>query len=57
LLSFVDGKAKWVVNIYRNESGLLFDGDKVSDFAEIIKPYLSILNRLLGSIEYAQNKQ
>lgn len=57
LLSYKTGKVAWVVNIYRNETGLLFDGDKVTDFAEIIKPYLSILNRLLVTIDTAKGKQ
>jgi hypothetical protein len=57
LLSYKTGKVAWVVNIYRNETGLLFDGDKVTDFAEIIKPYLSILNRLLATIDEAKDNQ
>lgn len=40
-------KVGWVLNVYRDQSNLLFDGDKVPDFAQLIKPFTALLTRLL----------
>ncbi|WP_224067954.1 hypothetical protein [Vibrio penaeicida] len=44
-------ESQHVLNIYRNQEGLLFDGSKVSDFTNIILPYSTTLGRLLSSIK------
>ncbi|EIA1590350.1 hypothetical protein ACOW85_003899 [Vibrio parahaemolyticus] len=44
-------KVSFVLNIYRNQNGLLFDGSKVKDFVEIIRPFITTLARLLETGE------
>ncbi|EJG0101235.1 hypothetical protein C4D04_RS06580 [Vibrio parahaemolyticus] len=44
-------KVSFVLNIYRNQNGLLFDGSKVKDFVEIIRPFTTTLARLLETGE------
>lgn len=44
-------ETRYVLNIYRDQEGLLFDGSKVSDFTDIIRPYSTALGRLLQSID------
>lgn len=44
-------KVSFVLNIYRNQDGLLFDGSKVKDFVEIIRPFTATLARLLETGE------
>lgn len=46
-----NSKVTYVVNIYRNQKGLLFDGSKVKDFNEIVKPFTFTLQRLLEAGE------
>lgn len=46
-----ESRVTYVVNIYRNQKGLLFDGSKVKDFNEIIKPFTFTLQRLLEAGE------
>ncbi|HIF9495220.1 TPA: hypothetical protein ACX6SP_003666 [Photobacterium damselae] len=46
-----ESKVAYVVNIYRNQKGLLFDGSKVKDFNEIVKPFTFTLQRLLEAGE------
>ncbi|MDO3388128.1 hypothetical protein QWI17_19945 [Gilvimarinus sp. SDUM040013] len=47
----LDGEVDWVVNMYRNQSGMLFDGYKVRDYVNIIAPHLHLLQVLLMEIE------
>jgi hypothetical protein len=42
-----EARPAWILNVYRNQGGLLFDGEKVRDFAEIIKPYTGALARMM----------
>ncbi|EST59103.1 hypothetical protein K151_1924 [Proteus hauseri ZMd44] len=44
-------KVSFVLNIYRNQNGLLFEGSKVKDFVEIIRPFITTLARLLETGE------
>lgn len=44
-------KVSFVLNIYRNQNGLLFDGSKVKDFVDIIRPFITTLARLLETGE------
>jgi len=45
--AFKQERVKWVVNIYRDQDGLLFNGEKVSDFLNIIEPYLVLIRKRL----------
>ncbi len=45
--AFKQEQVKWVVNIYRDQDGLLFNGEKVSDFLNIIEPYLVLIRKRL----------
>jgi len=44
-------RSKYVMSIYRNQDGLLFDGSKVNDFVEIVRPYSITLGRLIQTID------
>ncbi len=58
IMYFDKQKIKWVLNVYRNQDGLLFDGSKVKDFAAIIKPYTSALDRIMVAIDlFEKNNQ
>jgi len=48
------GEVNRTLNLYRNQTGLLFDGSKVTDFAQLIKPFVSVANRMLDAIELTE---
>lgn len=50
-------RVNYVVNIYRNQEGLLFDGNKAKDFVSIVKPYIVELSRLLSIIDMFERYQ
>jgi len=45
------GMVTYIVNIYRNQDGLLLDGQKVNDFAQLILPFTGHLGTLMNVIE------
>lgn len=47
-------RVNWVVNVYRDQQGLLFDGERVSDFLDIIEPYLVLLRKSLD--DFSKNR-
>lgn len=45
-----------VVNIYRNQVGMLFSGQKVRDYVNIVAPNLELLMRILPELELMEQK-
>lgn len=50
-----DRKVKWVLNIYRNQSGMLYDGTKCKDFIYVSGSFITILEEMMQTIEYYEN--
>lgn len=40
-------KVRWVLNIYRNQSCMLYDGDKCQDYCHAASAFITILEKLL----------
>ncbi|PSU64809.1 hypothetical protein [Photobacterium phosphoreum] len=45
-------EVKWVLNIYRNQSGMLYDGAKCKDFYYVAGSFVTILEEMMQTIEY-----
>lgn len=45
-------EVKWVLNIYRNQSGMLYDGAKCKDFNFVSGSFTTILEEMMQAIEY-----
>jgi|TARA_B110000211_G_scaffold172706_1_gene195029 hypothetical protein len=44
----------YILNIYRNQTGLLFSGHKARDYSKIILPFTSLIRSGLGAISQAK---
>lgn len=40
-------KVKWVINIYRNQDGMLFNGRKTADFIDMASPFILLVGKAL----------
>ncbi|WP_235365642.1 hypothetical protein [Proteus terrae] len=45
-------EVKWVLNIYRNQSGMLYDGAKCKDFYYVAGGFITILEEMMQTIEF-----
>ncbi|HFQ5441802.1 hypothetical protein QO227_10725 [Vibrio vulnificus] len=45
-------EVKWVLNIYRNQSGMLYDGAKCKDFYYVAGSFITILEEMMQTIEF-----
>ncbi|WP_139302141.1 hypothetical protein [Vibrio spartinae] len=45
--SWVSSRVGWVLNIYRNQSCMLYDGDKCQDYCHAASAFITILEKLL----------
>lgn len=45
-------KVSWVLNIYRNQSEMLYEGMKAKDFVSVASPFTAILLDILSLIDY-----
>ncbi len=45
-------EVKWVLNIYRNQSGMLYDGAKCKDFYYVVGSFITILEEMMQAIEF-----
>jgi hypothetical protein len=46
---------RYVLNVYRDQSDLLYAGGKVLDFTEIVRPYAAVIESMLFTIDTYEN--